>query len=62
MEAWQQTEIHFLNGQTVKMQAGYFAVAQDQSENGYQIIYDCNEYPASNYDEKHRDSCELILK
>ena len=59
---WKQTEIHFLNGQTARMKDGYFAVTKESTANGYQIIYDCNEYPASNYDEKHRDSCELILK
>lgn len=56
-----QREIHFLNGQTVELKAGYFMVAREHAKNGYQIIYECDEYPASNYT-KHQDSCELILK
>ena len=58
---YSQTEIHFLNGQTVKLQAGYFMVVKEHSKNGYQITYECNEYLASG-GTKHQDSCELILK
>lgn len=57
-----RTEIHFLNGATAKMQAGYFMVVKDSTlVNGYQIVYECNEYRASG-GTKHQDSCELILK
>ena len=58
-ENWKQTEIHFLDGQTVQMKAGYFAVSQAKSGKGYQISYYCNEC-LSNWD-KHKDTCILTL-
>lgn len=59
-EAWKQTEIHFLNGQTAKMQDGYFAVSKQTNGHGYQISYYCNE-TLSNWD-KHSKTCILTLK
>lgn len=56
-----QTEIHFLDGNTVKLQAGNFTVVRDSSKNGYQIMYYCNEYWVS-HKAKHDDSCTLYLK
>lgn len=58
-ENWKQTEIHFLDGQTVQMKAGYFAVSKAKSGKGYQISYYCNEC-LSNWD-KHKDTCILTL-
>lgn len=37
-------EIHFLDGQTAKMKAGYYSVQRATSGKGYQIYYHCNRY------------------
>ena len=58
-EAYKQTEIHFLNGQTAKMKDGYFAVTQESTSNGYQICYYCNE--CLNDWDKHEKTCVLVL-
>lgn len=55
-----QKEIHFLNGQTAKLKAGAFTVVRESTKNGYQILYECDEYWAGN--SEHQDSCELILR
>ena len=56
---WKQTEIVSLDGNTVKMQAGYFAVTKDASGNGYQISYYCDKC-LTDWD-KHKDTCTLTL-
>ena len=55
---FKRTEINFLDGRTVQMQDGYFAVTRDAGR-GYQIAYYCNKC-LSDWD-KHSKSCELIL-
>lgn len=54
---WKQTEIASLDGNTVKMQAGYFAVTKDSSGNGYQIVYYCDKVADGN----HYETCSLTL-
>lgn len=58
---YEQREVHFLSGQTIKLKEGYYAVTKQEDGYGYQICYECNEYLAGNW-EKHRESCELVLK
>ena len=55
---WSQREIVSLDGQTVKMQAGFFAVTKESSGLGYQIVYYCDKCAS---DPTHYDSCELSL-
>ena len=56
---WKQTEIVSLDGNTVKMQDGYFAVTKDENGHGYQICYYCNKC-LTDWD-KHKDTCILTL-
>ena len=56
---WDNREIHFLSGQTVKMKAGYFAVTEAASGSGYQISYYCDKCLTDWA--KHKDSCTLVL-
>lgn len=58
-DSWHQTEIVTLDGQRVKMQDGYFAVAKDAAGNGYQISYYCNKC-LSDWD-KHSKTCVLVI-
>lgn len=58
---YSQTEIHFLNGQTAKLQDGYFMVVRESTANGYQISYYCNECKTQEGYEKHKDTCVLVL-
>ena len=60
LDHYNQREIHFLSGQTVKMKDGFFSVAIAGSENGYQIEYYCNEC-LKDWD-KHSVTCILSLK
>ena len=55
--SYQQTEIHFLNGRTVKMKDGFYAVTT--TAHGYHIAYYCNKY-LTDWD-THSKTCELIL-
>ena len=51
-------EIKFLDGRTVKLKAGFYAVTKSYNDNGgYQISYYCDKY--SDW-EKHK-TCELVL-
>ena len=62
VDLWQQTEIHFLSGATVKMKDGYFAIRREHGENGYQISYYCNTCRTKEGYDKHKDTCILALK
>lgn len=53
-------EIHFLDGQVVKMKDGYFSVSKEFSGQGYQIAYYCNSCLKDW--EHHEKTCILILK
>ena len=57
---YMQREIHFLNGSTAKMQAGYFSVTEDtRGKGGYNIYYYCDECLSDNASvkNKHLDTC-----
>lgn len=56
---WAHREIDFLDGNKVKMKAGYFAVTREQSGKGYQISYYCDE--CQNDWAKHSKTCVLSL-
>ena len=56
---WKQTEIVSLDGNTVKMQAGFFAVSKSADGLGYQISYYCDKC-MTDWD-KHKDTCILTL-
>lgn len=58
-ENWQLKEIQFLDGRTVKMKDGYFAISKSVSGNGYQISYYCNKC-LSDWD-KHSKTCIIVL-
>ena len=58
-ENWQNREIHYLDGQTVAMKAGYFAVTKEANGNGYHLAYYCDEC-LKDWD-KHSKTCILIL-
>ena len=65
-EDYMQREIHFLNGQTVKLKAGYFAVTEDiRGQGGYNICYQCNLCADDDVDEqtkqKHLETCEITF-
>lgn len=48
-DSLKQREIHFLNGSTAKMQAGYFSVTEDtRGKGGYNIYYYCDECLSDN--------------
>lgn len=57
-ENWELREIKFLDGQTVKMKAGYFAIAIDENS-GYHISYYCDK--CLNEWDEHSQSCILAL-
>lgn len=53
-------EIKFLDGRTVKLKAGFYAVTKSYTDNGgYQIAYYCDKC-LSDWD-KHSKTCELVL-
>lgn len=53
-------EIKFLDGRTVKLKAGYYAVTKSHTDNGgYQISYYCDKCK-SDWD-KHSKTCVLTL-
>ena len=59
-DSLKQREIHFLNGSTAKMQAGYFSVTEDtRGQGGYNIYYYCDECLSDNASvkNKHLDTC-----
>ena len=59
-DSLKQREIHFLNGSTAKMQAGYFSVTEDtRGKGGYNIYYYCDECLSDNASvkNKHLDTC-----
>lgn len=58
-ENWQNRVIHYLDGQTVEMKAGYFAVTKDEKGSGYHLAYYCDEC-LKDWD-KHSKTCILIL-
>ena len=58
-ETWHQTEIHYLDGHTVQMKAGYFAVTREANGNGYHLSYYCDEC-LKDWD-KHSKTCILTL-
>ena len=63
---YMQREIHFLNGQTVKLKAGYFAVTEDtRSQGGYNLCYHCDLCTAADADEqtkqKHLETCMITF-
>lgn len=64
-EDYMQREIHFLNGQTVKLKAGYFAVTVDTRKGGYNICYQCDLCTAADADEqtkqKHLETCMITF-
>lgn len=65
-EDYMQREIHFLNGQTVKLKAGYFAVTEDtRSQGGYNLCYHCDLCTAADADEqtkqKHLETCMITF-
>lgn len=49
---YDQTKITFLDGNTVKLKAGYYIITRASDGKGYQIIYYCN---------KGHAKCELKL-
>ncbi len=57
---------NFLNGQTVKLKAGYFAVTEDtRSQGGYNLCYHCDLCTAADADEqtkqKHLETCMITF-
>lgn len=58
LDEYSRKEIKFLDGRTVKLKAGFYAVTKSYTDNGgYQISYYCDKY--SDW-EKHK-TCELVL-
>ena len=58
---WNQTEIHYPSGRTVKLKAGFYAITKTSDGNGYHICYYCNYCKTSDGYEKHKHSCILVL-
>ena len=57
-DKYYRKEIKFLDGRTVKLKAGFYAVTKSYTDNGgYQISYYCDKY--RDWD-KHK-TCELVL-
>ena len=57
-DKYRRREIKFLDGRTVKLKAGFYAVTKSYTDNGgYQISYYCDKYSDR---EKHK-TCELVL-
>ena len=58
------TEITFLDGQTVELKAGKILIGKSNGENGYEIVYYCNEYlrnPQTSDGKTHYNKCSLSL-
>ncbi len=59
-DKYRRREIKFLDGRTVKLKAGYYAITKSYTDNGgYQIAYYCDKCK-SDWD-KHKKTCELTL-
>ena len=59
ISAWTQREISSLDGNKVKMKAGYFVITTSPSNNGYHLAYYCDKCD-TDY-EHHKDTCILVL-
>ena len=59
ISAWTQREISSLDGNKIKMKAGYFVITTSPSNNGYHLAYYCDKCD-TDY-EHHKDTCILIL-
>ena len=59
ISAWTQREISSLDGNKVKMKAGYFVITTSPSNNGYHLAYYCDKCD-TDY-EHHKDTCDLVL-
>ena len=58
------TEITFLDGQRVELKAGNILIGKSKGENGYEIVYYCNEYlrnPKIPDWQTHYNKCSLSL-
>lgn len=58
------TEITFLDGQRVELKAGKILIEKSKGENGYAIVYYCNEYlrnPQIPNWQTHYNKCSLSL-
>ena len=55
------TEITFLDGQRVELKAGNILIGKSKGENGYEIVYYCNEYLRTHNVEPHYYKCSLSL-
>ena len=55
------TEITFLDGQRVELKAGKILIGKSKGENGYEIVYYCNEYLRTHHVEPHSYKCSLSL-
>ena len=55
------TEITFLDGQRVELKAGKILIGKSKGENGYEIVYYCNEYLRTHNVEPHYYKCSLSL-
>ena len=59
-DKYRRREIKFLDGRTVKLKAGYYAITKSYTDNGgYHIAYYCDKC-LSDWD-KHKKTCELTL-
>ena len=59
-DKYRRREIKFLDGRTVKLKAGYYAITKSYTDNGgCQIAYYCDKCK-SDWD-KHKKTCELTL-
>lgn len=56
---WRQREISSLDGNKIKMKAGYFVVSKSPSNHGYHLAYYCDKCK-TDY-EHHKDTCILVL-
>ena len=60
IDEW-HTEITFLDGQRVELKAGKILIGKSKGENGYEIVYYCNEYLRTHNVEPHYYKCSLSL-
>ena len=60
IDEW-HTEITFLDGQTVELKAGKVLIGKLEGENGYEMVYYCNEYLRTHNVEPHYYKCSLSL-
>lgn len=59
-DKYRRREIKFLDGRTVKLKAGFYAITKSYTDNsGYHIAYYCDKC-LSDWD-KHSKTCELVL-